>query len=241
MSDEKQPEASATSSGSADDQFEPTPIMPIPDLGDLGLQVRRARRRRQLVALWVAVSLLLLGQAGAAVYLREAARRQRAPQPAALKTALAARPSTLPSTQRALPPAASRPASAPATEPAVAVEDGGAVAKKKKGKRGKKHVKAAAARPAAAADPLKAAGPVDDVVVPPRLTGSAGKGARLFRMGCGLCHGQRAKAVNPGQFSPAQWKRYFAMGAHGRHDKLRAHFTRSELADVKAYLISAAK
>ena len=238
-----------------DEQLEPTPIVSVPDLGP---QVRRARRRRHLVALWVTVSLLLLGQAGAAVYLhgRRGPRSKAPPGKAAVKIALAtpAHPSTLSSSQPVA--VASRPASLPATAPAVEVAEPDAAVeqerphkkakgKRKKGKRhGKQHAKRAATKPAAvtSADPLKAAaGPVDDVVVPPQVTGSAGKGARLFRMGCGLCHGQRAKTINPGQFSAAQWKRYFATGVHGRHDKLRAHFTRAELADVKAYLISAAK
>jgi cytochrome c5 len=230
----------------ADDQFEPTPIMPVPDLGP---RVRRARRRRRVIALWVAVSLLVLGQVGAAVYLQgRRGRRATLPARPAIGAAPAARarPTTLPVA------VASRPASVPATAP-VAVDDGDTVVRdrphKKKGKRkGKRprgqRARRAAERPAAAAaaDPAKGTTePVDDVVVPLRRAGSAGKGARLFRMGCGLCHGQRAKAINPGQFSPAQWKRYFATGVHGRHDKLRAHFTRAELADVKAYLISAAK
>lgn len=243
---------------------EPTPIVSVPDLGP---RVRRARRRRQLIVLWVFVSALLLGQAGAALYLRRRTRSAQAKVPRELVTKIALaptarptppRPSTAPATQHAraaTQPATRGAASAPASAPAVATTDDEPEtakkapdrrSKKKKARRTAKRPKRAAkkkrvavAAPSPAPPPIQ--GTSDDVTVPPQVTGSAGKGARLFRMGCGLCHGQRTKAINPGQFSPAQWKRYFAAGVHGRHDKLRAHFTRAELADVKAYVISAAR
>jgi mono/diheme cytochrome c family protein len=86
---------------------------------------------------------------------------------------------------------------------------------------------------------LAVKGPVDDLTVPRALSGDPAKGERLFRMGCGLCHGSTARAVSPGRFSARQWSTFFARAVHGRHDRLRPHFTRAELADIKAYLISA--
>lgn len=86
---------------------------------------------------------------------------------------------------------------------------------------------------------LSLKGPADDLTVPKAVSGDPAKGERLFRMGCGLCHGSTTKAVSPGRFSARQWSTYFARGAHGHHDRLRPHFTRAELADIKAYLIHA--
>jgi hypothetical protein len=81
---------------------------------------------------------------------------------------------------------------------------------------------------------------VRDLTLPRKVLGSAGRGERIFRMGCGLCHGRTARRIGPAKYSKKGWARYFASGAHGRHDLLRSNFTRSELADVKAYLVEGA-
>jgi hypothetical protein len=226
-----------------DDQLlEPTPIAPLPDLGP----VRRSRRRGRLLALWTTVLLLLVGQIGAAVYLRlRRPRRQAAPTLATVALPAPAGDAT-PAAPAAVRDAstATQPTSLAARPPdAAAVPDTRAPAKKiaartvKRATRTSAKTKLTATRSRPGPLPV-AAGPVDDIAVPLAASGNAAKGERLLRMGCGLCHGRRTQAITPSRFTAKQWKLYFARAAHGRHEKLRGHFTRAELADVKAYLIS---
>jgi len=95
--------------------------------------------------------------------------------------------------------------------------------------------------PAVAEPPTVAKPGVRDLTLGKKELGNAASGAQTFRMGCGLCHGRTARAFGPTRYSAKGWVRYFASGAHGRHTLLRSNFTRSELADVKAYLVSEAK
>jgi hypothetical protein len=83
--------------------------------------------------------------------------------------------------------------------------------------------------------------PVHDLRLPEKVIGSAERGERIFRMGCGLCHGRTTRRLSPKRFGAKGWKRFFASGSHGRHDLYRSNFTRVELSDVKAYLISKAE
>jgi len=70
------------------------------------------------------------------------------------------------------------------------------------------------------------------------MKGDPAQGERVFRMGCGLCHGRTTARVDPGSMNGRQWTRHFASGSHGRHTPLRSNFTLAELANVKAYLVS---
>ena len=65
--------------------------------------------------------------------------------------------------------------------------------------------------------------------------GSKARGGGLFRR-CQSCHN---KVVPKGK-TQAQWSRWFAYGRHTKKAPLRKKFSLSELADVKAYLMSRA-
>ncbi len=92
--------------------------------------------------------------------------------------------------------------------------------------------------PATTETPPEAKPGVRDLTLPQKLLGNAERGERILRMGCGLCHGRTTGRVAPTKYSAKGWARYFASGAHGRHNLLRSNFTRTELADVKAFLVS---
>jgi hypothetical protein len=96
-------------------------------------------------------------------------------------------------------------------------------------------------QPATTETPPEAKPGVRDLTLPRKLLGNADRGERILRMGCGLCHGRTTGKVVPTKYSAKGWARYFASGAHGRHNLLRSNFRRSELADVKAFLVSKSK
>ncbi|MBK8009973.1 MAG: serine/threonine protein kinase [Deltaproteobacteria bacterium] len=79
-----------------------------------------------------------------------------------------------------------------------------------------------------------------DIEVPRSMMGRVPEGARLFKEGCGGCHGSSVSAISARQYTAEQWSRYFAHRRHERASLLKKQFTRSNLADVKAYLMSAA-
>jgi hypothetical protein len=210
---------------------QPTPIMPLPPPGPA---IRRGRRLRQLGALWAGVVLLLLLQLPFA--LRQRARRRKAEPPRIAASVPPPRvaveadapPASAPASRASTPAPARVAASRPRSQQARSLK--------------RPPVKRAAAEPKPAVKPelVLPTGPVNDVTVPARLSGDADKGERLFNMGCGLCHGSTAAAISPRRLSARQWSTFFARGAHAQYKKLSAHFTRTELADVKAYLISVA-
>lgn len=80
--------------------------------------------------------------------------------------------------------------------------------------------------------------PQRDIRVPLSMSGSASAGRHAFRSGCGKCHGRSASQVSPDRYTQAAWSRYFATGRHTRRAAFRPHFSRSQLADVKAYLMA---
>jgi len=89
-------------------------------------------------------------------------------------------------------------------------------------------------RPPTAAAPRPAV--VERELRVPRSTiGSKARGGSLFRR-CQACH----KKVVPKEKTQAQWSRWFAYGRHSKKAPLQKKFNLSELADVKAYLMSRA-
>jgi mono/diheme cytochrome c family protein len=218
---------------------QPTPIMPVPPPGPA---IRRGRRLRHLAMLWTAVALLLLVQLAVALQQRWRRRGAEPPKIASVVTPAAR-------ADAAVRRGEERSDAGPASAPASRVSTTAArihVASTRPRPRGPRALKRSPAKRVHEATPApKAAlalpsGPVSDVTVPAGLSGDADKGERLFGMGCGLCHGSTAAAISPRRLSARQWSLFFARGSHAQYKQLRAHFTRAELADVKAYLISAA-
>jgi len=77
-----------------------------------------------------------------------------------------------------------------------------------------------------------------DTTVPRSLIGSRGSGQRLFESKCArLCHSSK---ISSRKYTADQWSRYFAYGRHTSKAPLSTNFSRSNLADVKAYLMSVA-
>lgn len=79
-----------------------------------------------------------------------------------------------------------------------------------------------------------------DIAIPRSLVGRVPEGTRVFKEGCGGCHGSSAAAVSAQKYTAEQWSRYFAYRRHERAFLLKKQFSRSDLANVKAYLMSAA-
>jgi len=73
------------------------------------------------------------------------------------------------------------------------------------------------------------------LIVPRSQMGSASRGKALVRGRCTSCHKVASK-----KYTSAQWSRYFANGRHDSSSPLAGKFTRSELSDVKAFLMSVA-
>lgn len=211
-----------------------------PGTGDQGPSLRR----RVLLTLWLLTAVLLAGQLGLALYLTARTRGEVAPSGSpsqAVHPASARRP-----TPDAQTPLASAVASADARPdvlgplaPQANAHRPGAAGEKPSSQRARRTPphgrRASAARPEES-DQSKVVS--SDIAIPAKQVGNAARGERLFRMGCGLCHGRSAKAIQPTALSARGWRAFFASGRHGAHDELSPHFTRAELADVKAYLMS---
>jgi len=210
---------------------------------DPGLALRRRRRRRMLLLLWTLTLLLLVLQAGAAVY----STRLRERAPAGVRQGQVARVARA----RAAPPRDNAPDARPpdlrspdshavaAVPDAATSPDRGRVAAARRPHR-RRDGGVRRRRAAAKGEPREPEAASTDVRVPLEMAGDPAQGERVFRMGCGLCHGRSASKVTPTAMGAKQWSRYFASGRHGRHTPLRANFTQAELASVKAYLVSAA-
>ena len=205
---------------------------------DPGLERRRRRRRSRLLLLWTLTILLLVLQAGAAVY----STRLRGRGPAAVSPAwvpapvVGARPAAV--ADAAPSPDIGHPdgRAVAALPDAAASPDRGRVAAVRRPHRRRRDGGVRRAR----AEPREPDVTSNDVRVPLEMAGDPAQGERVFRMGCGLCHGRSASKVAPAAMGAKQWSRYFASARHGRHTPLRANFTQAELASVKAYLVSAA-
>lgn len=75
-----------------------------------------------------------------------------------------------------------------------------------------------------------------EIRVPRKMLGDAGRGKGLFDR-CQSCHTRSAGMVSPSRYTQKQWIRYMASTRHSQHASFAAHFTLSQLADVKAYLL----
>lgn len=74
--------------------------------------------------------------------------------------------------------------------------------------------------------------------LPTGTVGDARRGAGLASSRCGSCHGRSAGRLDPRRYTGDQWARYFATGRHVRRAPLASVLSRSQLADVKAYLMA---
>jgi hypothetical protein len=216
-------------------------------LADLERKVQRRRRRSQLRLLWSLLVAVLLVQAAVAYYsyrqhAKSAARRSPRLEVGGGHVGLGDEHDV-----------AVALAAADAGEPTAAVDAAliavrpDALQRTVSRKRARKsaaprrrRVRAPGPKEQAKGE-TPAAPPVHDLRLPEKVIGNAQRGERIFRMGCGLCHGRTTRRLSPKRFGAKGWKRFFASGSHGRHDLYRSNFTRIELSDVKAYLISRAK
>ncbi len=96
----------------------------------------------------------------------------------------------------------------------------------------------AAPSPAPTPSPAPAPQRVSALLVPMSMKGDAKRGKGLFTKRCGLCHGKTAPRLATKSRTRKQWSRYFAYGRHRVRAPLGKVMSRSELAAVKAFLMS---
>jgi serine/threonine protein kinase/mono/diheme cytochrome c family protein len=77
-----------------------------------------------------------------------------------------------------------------------------------------------------------------DIVVSRSMVGDAAQGSAIFRARCNACHGKEAKTISARRYTSSQWSRYFASRRHSKDAPFRKRFSRRDLADVKAFLMS---